>query len=193
MSPKIKESIKELLDKNYTTAQIAKELGVNVRTIFRYKRKFKMEAHHWFRTLANAEFVPEIKKTIDMLDRNIMECYQSLKEIEVIYDKLEEEAKELFSKAEAAQKGSLHYQNEFFAKKLDVVGQKLSKKNELRKMIHEFELKRGNLLGKMPMAYAIQYVIKKKSLAPEPAAKMKAIEEFDPNKIREEYDKQGES
>lgn len=182
-------TIKELLNERYTVDQIALKTGLSRRTIYRHMEKFQKEAELWFYKLADNGFLSQLKDTMDMLDKSINECYDRLHEVDTNYDKLEEEARKIMDQA-AGQKGELHYKTELFNTICKLHADREARKDVLGKMIHDFEIKRGTLLHKVPMAFAIDYAIKKKSIQPEPTPQIKSL---DVERIRDDYNRQEEA
>lgn len=169
-----KITIREMLEKRYTVDQISIKTGIPRRTIYKYIDKFRTEANIWFQNLAAREFIPELKSVADMIDSSIKQCYDELELIEKKYDQMIDETRSLYEESKNHEK-SIQYRIQIRSKICELESNRIKERKDYIKIIQDFKIKRGQLLNKVPMVYAIEYAIKRKSLVPEPTPQIDAL------------------
>lgn len=169
-----RNSIRELLRKNYTQWEIAQDLNLDQSTISREISSMFRESHIWFGDLAKEAFIHEYHETIKALDHSIKDNYLQIDKLELRIDKLRKlNEEELEGGGDVKTSGT---SAQILSNLITIEGTYHAARQNYVKLIDDSRKKRGELLHKGPMMYAIESELKgSKGTAKKPTPQLEAL------------------
>jgi len=168
-----RNTIRELLRKNHTQFQIATALNLSQPTIHREIKSMFRESYIWFGDLAMEGFIHEYHELIVALDNSIRDSYLQIDKLEERTERLREMNDELFEKGgDVKSTGS---DAQIMSNYLTIESNYHAARQNYVKLIDDARKKRGDLLHKGPMMYAIENALKGKT-EKMPTPQLKALQ-----------------
>ncbi len=153
-----RNSIREMLRKSYTQMDIANELNLSQGTISNEIKSMFREASIWFGDLAKESFIYEYHETIAALDQSMKDSHIQIEKLEKRTERLREMNDELF-KAGGDVK-TVGTDAQIMSNFITIESNFHTSRQNYVKLIDDAKKKRGELLHKGPMMYAIELALK---------------------------------